>query len=152
MFIVEVFAACTHYRTCSLQVWMWGLNANFSICGQSQSEKSYLVRSMLCHLKELFDPVPSKIIYCYGEYEVAFDDMRRTISNIDFVEGFPDNLHDVLVNDKNSLIIMDDLMFECSKDQRMSELLTKWSYHRGMSVMYLTQNLFPPGPSCSKGN
>ena len=80
---------------------------------------------MLCHLKELFDPVPSKIIYCYGEYEVAFDDMRRTISNIDFVEGFPDNLHDMLVNDKNSLIIMDDLMFECSKDQRMSELLTK---------------------------
>ena len=71
--------------------------------------------------------------------------MRRTISNIDFVEGFPDNLHDVLVNDKNSLIIMDDLMFECSKDQRMSELFTKFSHHRGMSVMYLTQNLFPPG-------
>ena len=40
---------------------------------------------------------------------------------------------------------MDDLMFECSKDQRMSELFTKFSQHRGMSVMYLTQNLFPPG-------
>ena len=58
---------------------------------------------------------------------------------------FHDNLHDMLVNDKNSLIIMDDLMFECSKDQRMSELFTKFSQHRGMSVMYLTQNLFPPG-------
>ena len=40
---------------------------------------------------------------------------------------------------------MDDLMFECSKDQRMSELFTKSSHHRGMSVMYLAQNLFPPG-------
>ena len=39
---------------------------------------------------------------------------------------------------------MDDLVFECSKDQRMSELFTKSSHHRGMSVMYLTQNLFPP--------
>ena len=57
---------------------------------------------MLCRLKELFDPVPTKIIYCYREYQVAFDDMGRTISNIDFVEGFPHNLHDMLVNDKNS--------------------------------------------------
>ena len=78
------------------------LPANFFICGQSQSGKSYLVRSLLCHLKELFDPVPTKIIYCYREYQVAFDDMGRTISNIDFVEGFPHNLHDMLVNDKNS--------------------------------------------------
>ena len=89
---------------------------------------------MLCRVKDLF--VPTKIIYCYGEYQVAIDDMRRTISNIDFVEGFPDNLHELLVNDKHSLIIVDNLIFECSKDQRMSELFTKSSHHRGMSVMY----------------
>ena len=78
-------------------------------------------------------------------HQAAFDGMRQTIPNINFVEGFPDNLHDMLDNDKNSLVIVDDLMFECSKDQRMSELFTKFSHHQNTSIMYLAQNLFPPG-------
>ena len=118
---------------------------NFYICGQSQSGKSYLVRSILHHLNELFDPVPSKIVYCYGEHQAAFDDMARPMDNIEFVEGFPDNFHEMTSNEKNSLVILDDLMFQCSKDQRMSDLFTRSSHHNGILVMYLTQNLFPPG-------
>ena len=34
---------------------------------------------------------------------------------------------------------------QCSKDERMSDMFTKGSHRRGISVMYLTQNLFPPG-------
>ena len=119
--------------------------ANFYVCGQSQSGKSYLVRRMLCNLNDLFDPVPSKIVYCFAEHQEVFDDMARAISNISFVRGFPHNLYDVLEGYKNSLVILDDLMSECSKDQRVSDLFTRGSHHRGISVMYLTQNLFPPG-------
>lgn len=36
-------------------------------------------------------------------------------------------------------------MSQCSQNQSMSDLFTKGSHHRGVSVMYLTQNLFPPG-------
>ena len=43
--------------------------ANYYICGQSQSGKSHLVRSMLDNLEELFYPVPTKILYCYGEHQ-----------------------------------------------------------------------------------
>ena len=50
--------------------------ANFYLCGQSQSGKSYLVRSMLYNLKELFNPVPTRIFYCYGETQSSFEDMR----------------------------------------------------------------------------
>ena len=117
--------------------------ANFYICGQSQCGKSYLVRSMLNHLDELFYPVPSKIIYCYGEYQQMFDEMLQTIPNISFVQGFPNDLYDIASS--NSLIVVDDLMSQCSKDERMSDMFTKGSHHRGISVMYLTQNLFPPG-------
>ena len=100
---------------------------------------------MLHNLNELFDPVPSRIIYCYGEYQHAFDDMVQTIPNIYFTEGFPDNLYGILEGYQNSLVIIDDLMSECSKDQRISDLFTRGSHHQGISVMYLTQNLFPPG-------
>ena len=119
--------------------------ANFYICGKSQSGKSHLVRQMLCNCNELFDPVPSKILYCYGEHQSEFGSMVETIPHISFIEGFPDNLYDILEGYTNSLVTIDDLMSECSKDLRMTDLFTRGSHHRGISVMYLTQNLFPPG-------
>ena len=69
--------------------------------------------------------------------------MVQTIPNLTFVEGFPENLNDMLCT--NSLVIVDDLMSQCSQNQNMSDLFTKGSHHRGVSVMYLTQNLFPLG-------
>ena len=100
------------------------LPANVYIYGQSQSGKSCLVRSMLHRLNERFDPLPTRLIYCLGEYQTMFDDMVEN----GFVKGFPDNLHDMLGDDNNSLIIVDDLMLECSKDQRMTELFTPGSH------------------------
>lgn len=43
----------------------------------------------------------------------------------------------------NPLIVLDDLMSQFSHDQRVSDLFTRGSHHHGMSVFYLTQNLFP---------
>ena len=59
--------------------------ANFYICGQTQCGKSYMVHRMLNHLEEMFYPVPSKIIYCYGEYQQEFE----------LIEGFPNNLNEL---------------------------------------------------------
>ena len=63
--------------------------SNFYISGQSQCGKSYLVRRLLYHLNELFHPVPSKVIYCYGEYQKEFDELR----GVEFIEGFPQDLN-----------------------------------------------------------
>ena len=117
--------------------------ANFYICGQSQSGKSYLVRSMLHNLEDLFYPVPTKIIYCYGEYQKEFDEL--SLPNLELVEGFPNNLYELTEGHENSLVILDDLMSQCSNDQRVSDLFTRGSHHKGISVLYLTQNLFPRG-------
>ena len=119
--------------------------ANFYIAGQSQSGKSHLTRSILYNLEELFHPVPTKVIYCYREYQKEFDELLKTIPNIELVDGFPDDLYSLSDGHKNSLVILDDLMSQCSNDQRMSDLFTRASHHRGISVLYLTQNLFPPG-------
>ena len=115
--------------------------ANFLICGQSQSGKSHLVRSMLHHLEDLFHPVPTRVIYCYGEYQKEFEEM----SNVELIEGFPNDLYALTNGHENSLIVLDDLMTQCSNDERVSDLFTRGPHHRGISVLYLTQNLFPPG-------
>ena len=115
--------------------------SNFYISGQSQCGKSYLVRRLLYHLNELFHPVPSKVIYCYGEYQKEFDELR----GVEFIEGFPQDLNQLTQGHDQTLLVLDDLMSECSKDQRVSDLFTRGSHHKGISVLYLTQNLFPPG-------
>ncbi len=119
--------------------------ANFYICGQSQSRKSYLVRSMLRNLEELFFPIPSKVLYCYGEFQKEFDELSKTLPNVQFVQGFPSDLYDMTEAHDNSLVILDDLMSQCSNDRRVADLFTRGSHHRGISVLFLTQNLFPPG-------
>ena len=116
--------------------------ANFYISGQSQSGKSHLTRCMLRHLEKLFYPVPTKVIYMYSVYQKEFDELPP---NVELVEGFPNNLSDMVCGHDHSLIVLDDLMSQCSNDQRVADLFTRGSHHHGTSVLYLTQNLFSPG-------
>ena len=44
---------------------------------------------------------------------------------------------------KGTLLILDDLMHET--DDRVTKIFTKYSHHRDVSVMYLTQNIFYGG-------
>ena len=85
--------------------------ANFFICGQTQSGKSYLTRRILQNAGELFEPVPTKIIYCYGEYQKEFEELSPCV---EMIEGFPDNISSLTRGHENSLIVLDDLMSQCS--------------------------------------
>ena len=42
-------------------------------------------------------------------------------------------------------LVLDDLISQCSNDQRVADLFTRGLHHRGISVLYLTQNIFQPG-------
>jgi hypothetical protein len=58
---------------------------------------------------------------------------------VEFNEGIPDES----MLTKGTLLILDDLMHET--DDRITKIFTKHSHHRGVSVMYLTQNIFYGG-------
>ena len=85
--------------------------ANFYVCRQTQAGKSHLTRHMLRHLEELFYPVPTKIIYCYGEYQKNFDELPPYV---ELMEGFPDNLNNMVCGHDHCLVVLDDLMSQCS--------------------------------------
>ena len=42
-------------------------------------------------------------------------------------------------------MVLDDLMDEGAKDKRVLHLFSKHSHHRNISVLFLCQDLFPPG-------
>lgn len=54
--------------------------------------------------------------------------------HVELVEGFLDNLSDMIRDHDNSLIVLDDLMSQCSNDERLADLFTCGSHHHGISV------------------
>ena len=78
------------------------------------------------------------------------DNIRKRIPRIQFVSGIPDHLNDqhYINAGKMNILVFNDLMTEEKCDQRIADLFTKGSHNRDISVLYLTQNLFPQGKAC----
>lgn len=113
------------------------LNHPFSlmVSGPTKVGKTKFVKRILD--TKLIKPFPSRIVWCYGAYQALFHEM----SNVEFHEGLPKNLHNL----SNAVLIIDDLMDEVGDDKRLSKLFTKRSHHRNISVILIVQNLFHKG-------
>ena len=46
---------------------------------------------------------------------------------------------------KGGLLVLDDLITEEGQDKELLDLFTKHSHHQNITVMYLCQDMFPPG-------
>lgn len=102
------------------------------ISGPTGSGKTSFVTRLLAHKRTLITPPPLKVLWCYGEWQSAYS----TIQGVDFSEGLPD----LKQLQPQTLVIIDDLMAET--DDRITQLFTKMSHHREISVIYIVQNLF----------
>jgi hypothetical protein len=60
---------------------------------------------------------------------------------VEFIEGIPNV--DELLDGRRTLLIIDDLMSET--DVRVTNLFTKGSHHKNVSVAYISQNLYNKG-------
>ena len=118
--------------------------ASVIIAAPSGSGKSELVEKLLKE-KKLFYPSPKKIVYCYDTWQPQLDRMKKQ-SKITFYKGLPPEgaLVKGFKPHHHGILILDDLMEESGNDKRVLDLLTKDSYHRGITALYLTQDIFPP--------
>lgn len=107
-----------------------------SISGSTGSGKSEWCFKFIRHIEQMMSPVPDEIIWCYGVWQKGYEDMQRR--GVVFLEGIPD-ISDWNI-DKRRLVIIDDLMHETNA--ALSQLFTKGSHHKNISVMYIVQNLF----------
>ena len=66
---------------------------------------------------------------------------------IEFNQGIPEDIDnaDYLDTSQRNLIVLDDLMAQSGKDKRISDLFTKGSHHRNLSIIYIVQNIFHQG-------
>ena len=93
------------------------------IAGPSQCGKTTFTRQLLQHTGNIFG---------------------NTINNI-FVDGIPIDIPSMFpLNYRPGILVLDDLMRNCSDDKRIVDLFTKVSHHCDVTCIYLTENLFPP--------
>ena len=115
------------------------------VAGPTCCWKSQFVRRLLESGEDMIEGASENISWCYGIYQPAYDEMQRTIPNINFVEGVPSDLESMINPSITNLVVIDDMMHEPSNDPRITSLFTKGSHHRNLSVSFILQNIFHCG-------
>ena len=110
-------------------------------CGKTQ----FVKRLLLPAGENIIDPQPDSIVWCYGEYQDAYTYLASVLPYIQFHEGIPEDVYTHSDRSKKTLIVIDDLMCETGNNKRVTELFTKGSHHRNLSVVLILQNLFYKG-------
>ena len=66
-------------------------------------------------------------------------------AGVQFHEGIPETNHLKSWFPKGGLLVLDDLMAEGGEDKELLDFFTKHSHHQNITVLYLCQDMFPPG-------
>lgn len=111
------------------------------IAGPTGSGKTYFIRNLINSSKFRCDPPPSRITYFYGEYQEIFNSMP----DVRFVEGLQEEMIAALGGKEPEWVIIDDLMLEAANQTFISNLFTRGSHHRNISVILIAQNFFMRG-------
>ena len=115
------------------------------IVGPSGCGKTVFVEKCLKERSHLFPQAPACVHYCYGIWQDKYRDFQK--QGIHLHQGIPSSqdLTRWYQPSGGGLLVLDDLMDEGSNDKRVLDLFTKDSHHRNVTVLYLCQDMFPPG-------
>ena len=110
------------------------------IAGPSQCGKTTFTRQLLQQADSLFERSIRKIVYCYGQWQECFKDIAPRVT---FVEGIPEDIRSLFPpNCRPGILILDDLMRNCSDDERILDLFTKVSHHCDVTKPLSTGKVF----------
>lgn len=110
------------------------------ISGPSSSGKSTFTVQLL-HNLQIFNQEIKKVIWCNSERgAIPHRDTLPADLDIEFINKLPQNFENV----KNvlTIVILDDMMVDASASLQVSELFSKGSHHRNITVVLITQNIF----------
>jgi hypothetical protein len=121
---------------------------NMIVGGASGSGKTEWTYRFLRECKLLIDPVPQHVLYCYGVYNSRVREL--TAMGVETHLGLPTER---LIRDKPKplLLVLDDLMMEAKSDF-LDLLFTRGSHHWGVSIVFITQNMFEKSVKTARNN
>jgi len=105
------------------------------VCGPTGCGKTRWIFRLIENADKIISPCPTRILYCYGEYQALF----AKYPGVEFNDGLPDISK--FDGKEPTLLIIDDLMNETNSD--VERIFTRMSHHRNLSMVFIMQNLFP---------
>jgi len=114
------------------------------VAGPTMCGKSHFIINLL-NSSKLIKPKPSQVFWHYGiENREQFNEIQTaSLYPVTFIKGLP--IIEELQENKNSIIILDDLMQDSGKSKGIADLFTKGVHHCNISVILLMQNIFHQG-------
>ena len=116
--------------------------------GPTKAGKTVFVKNLVKCALDMIVPVPERIIWCYTEWQPAYQELGETVT---MIEGLPD-LSDLRSYKKPQLVILDDLMQELKRDPRLVQIFTRGCHHWNLSCVHVVQNVFFEGLRTSRIN
>ena len=113
------------------------------IVGPTNAGKSVLLEKILINREKIIDKEINKIIVCYRSWQPTYDVIKLLNTSTKFIEGLPQISE--FDSSENNMLILDDLMNECSESQDISKFFSIYSHHKSISIFILNQNIFPKG-------
>jgi hypothetical protein len=120
--------------------------STLSVSGTTGSGKTSWIFKLLKNRDDMFTNSPHKILYCFGVWQKLYDEMEKDISNIIFHKGVPNYTYlEEFIDGNHNIIILDDLMADCVKNQDVANLFSIGAHHQRLSIVYINQNMFCQG-------
>ena len=116
------------------------------IAGSSGCGKTVWVSRFLKNLHALCNVRFDRVLLYYAEWQDTYLQEFKIPNDpsLEFREGLTDPSDYSFDNDKRMLFILDDLKREFS-NKVISDLFSRSSHHKNLSVLYITQNIFHQG-------
>lgn len=107
------------------------------VAGPSKSGKTEFVKKLVENTHWI-SPSPEKIIWCYREWQPAYETLQHRVK---FIRNIPEDDEKLVADiETRHLLIFDDMM-----GGRAIESIVDWftrkAHHRNTSVIYITQNV-----------
>ena len=118
----------------------WKINCPFRmcVCGSSGAGKTNFVLQLIQYAHYMLTNMPDRIIYCYSVLQPKLENLAKENKLVELHEGFSSDIYENHDPSQHMLLCIDDMM---SMDifRELSDLFTKYSRHKNISVIFLTQ-------------
>ena len=132
-------------RFAIVNVMLFKTPTSFAVIGGTMSGKTHFVWNFLRNAALLLDKEPSKIVYCYMEYQPIMDKMESTLEHFSIHEGLPtrEEVKEWSEGSPNTVVILDDMIHLVTKSQEALHLFQTLVSHLNLTVFLLSQSLYP---------